>query len=142
MGASKDAPVSDKAGKANPVRFHHPGISLSGGGIKNHLSEDATMATTPTQTHPSSRKSVDKSQRRYTVGYVPNQGDTSTPAINLSGKWLREVGFDTGRGLTARIAGDCIVLIPDNDDVQVLREELKEMKQAAKAVKERVLSSL
>ncbi|EER9417460.1 TPA: ash family protein [Escherichia coli] len=23
-GASQDAPVSDKAGKANPARFHHP----------------------------------------------------------------------------------------------------------------------
>ncbi|EEC0297174.1 hypothetical protein YV76_004694 [Salmonella enterica subsp. enterica] len=24
MGASQDAPVSNKAGKANPVRFRHP----------------------------------------------------------------------------------------------------------------------
>jgi toxic protein SymE len=100
------------------------------------------MATIPDQIQPSSRKLVDKSQRRYTVGYVPNRGDTSTPAINLSGKWLKEIGFDTGRGLTARIAGDCIVLIPDNDDVQALREELNAIKQAAKAVKARVLSSL
>jgi toxic protein SymE len=99
------------------------------------------MATTPTQAHPSSAKPA-TTQRRYTVGYVPNRGDTSTPAINLSGKWLREIGFDTGRGLTVKIAGDCLVLIPDNDDVQALRAELNAMKQAAKAVKERVLSSL
>ncbi|HDU8494618.1 TPA: ash family protein [Morganella morganii] len=31
-GASKDAPVSGRAGKANPVRFTTSGISLSGGG--------------------------------------------------------------------------------------------------------------
>ncbi|WP_245248455.1 SymE family type I addiction module toxin [Yokenella regensburgei] len=35
---------------------------------------------------------------------MPNWGDTSAPAINISGKWLREVGFDTGRGITIKIA--------------------------------------
>ncbi|HCI8486971.1 TPA: SymE family type I addiction module toxin [Klebsiella pneumoniae] len=50
------------------------------------------MATIPTQTDLLSEKPV-KTQRRYTVGYVPNHGDTSTPSLNLSGKWLRDVGF-------------------------------------------------
>lgn len=70
------------------------------------------MATTPTQTKIKSKKPA-KTERHYTVSYVPNRGDTSTPALNLSGKWLREVGFETGTRVTVKIAGDCIVLIPE-----------------------------
>jgi toxic protein SymE len=95
------------------------------------------MATIPTQAHP-----FPKTERRYTVGYAPNQGDTSTPCLNLSGKWLKEAGFTTGKGVSVKIAGDCIVLIPDNDNEHALRQELKQMKQAVKAVKEGVLSGL
>ncbi|MBG6248756.1 MAG: hypothetical protein EKD82_15890 [Candidatus Symbiopectobacterium sp. PLON1] len=37
--------------------------------------------------------------------------------MNLSGKWPREPRFDTGTGVTVRIANGCIVLISDNDEV-------------------------
>jgi len=90
------------------------------------------MTTIPTQNQPAHQELV-KSQRHYTVGYVPNRGDTSTPALNLSGKWLREAGFDTGIGVTVKIAGDCIVLIPDKDEVRELREQLRLVKLAVKA---------
>ena len=99
------------------------------------------MATTPTQTHPSSGTPI-KTERRYTVSYVPQQGNTSTPSLNLSGKWLKEVGFDTGTGVTVKIAGGCIVLIPDNDEMKALREEIKQMKNMVKAVKEGGLNAL
>ena len=99
------------------------------------------MATIPTQTHPSSATPI-KTERRYTVSYVPQQGNTSTPSLNLSGKWLKEVGFNIGTGVTVKIAGDCIVLIPDNDEMKALRDEIKQMKKAVKAVKEGVLRAL
>ena len=99
------------------------------------------MATIPTQTHPSPATPI-KTERRYTVSYVPQQGNASTPSLNLSGKWLKEVGFDTGTGVTVKIAGGCIVLIPDNDEMKALREEIKQMKKTVKAVKEGVLSAL
>ncbi|WP_440864401.1 SymE family type I addiction module toxin [Symbiopectobacterium purcellii] len=51
------------------------------------------------------------------------KGDTSIPAINLFGKWLREPGFDAGTGVTVRIAEGCIVLIPDSDEVQALIQQ-------------------
>ncbi|EOF4707181.1 MAG: SymE family type I addiction module toxin [Klebsiella huaxiensis] len=73
--------------------------------------------------------------RRYTVGYVPNRGDTSTPSLNLSGKWLKEAGFDTGRGVMVKITGDCIVLIPDNDEIHELRTQLKQVKEGIKVMK-------
>ncbi|MEB6533532.1 SymE family type I addiction module toxin [Pantoea stewartii] len=51
-----------------------------------------------------------KTQRHYTVGYVPKFGDASTPALNISGKWLRELGFETGTKVRAEISKGCIVL--------------------------------
>ncbi|MFL3317322.1 SymE family type I addiction module toxin [Klebsiella michiganensis] len=93
------------------------------------------MATTPNQTHPSFEAPA-KTQRRYTVGYVPNHGDTSTPALNLGGKWLREVGFDTGVGVTVKIVDGCIVLIPDSNEVQELRKQLQQIEKAFKGLKE------
>ncbi len=99
------------------------------------------MATISTQTQLSSEKTA-KTQRRYTVGYMPNRGDTSTPALHLSGKWLRDAGFDTGMNVTVKIADDCIVLILDTNETQALREELTLAKAAVKEMKQRVLSSL
>ena len=89
------------------------------------------MATTPTQTQTKSKKPA-KTERHYTVSYVPNRGDTSTPALNLSGKWLREVGFETRTSVTVKIAGNCIVLIPDKDEVCELREQLRLVRMAVK----------
>lgn len=99
------------------------------------------MATISTQTHPSSATPI-KTERRNTVSYVPQQGNTSTPSLNVSGKWLKEVGFDTGTGVTVKIARGCIVLIPDNNEMKALREEIKQMKKMVKAVKEGVLNAL
>ncbi|WP_434663943.1 SymE family type I addiction module toxin [Klebsiella sp. MISC125] len=48
--------------------------------------------------------------------------------MSLSGKWLKEAGFDAGRGVTVSIAGDCIVPIPDNDEVYELRTQIKQVK--------------
>lgn len=52
MGESKDSPVSDNAGTANPVRSATPKFRSFGGGIRYPLSEAAAMATVPDQTHP------------------------------------------------------------------------------------------
>lgn len=85
---------------------------------------------------------ISKTQRRTIVGYRPNRGDTSTPALNLSGKWLREAGFETGRGVTVQISEGCIVLIPDSNEVRELREQLYQVQQALKSLKGGVFSVL
>nr|WP_277754377.1 SymE family type I addiction module toxin [Rosenbergiella epipactidis] len=64
----------------------------------------------------------------------------STPLIKLSGKWLRDAGFETGTGVTVKIAGDCIVLIPDSPQEQELREQLAQVKDTLNRVKLNVLS--
>lgn len=52
-------------------------------------------------------------RRFYTVGYVPKNGDTDTPAINLKGKWLRDSGFETGLPLIVTIEQGRIVIEPE-----------------------------
>ncbi|MBC1062211.1 type I toxin-antitoxin system SymE family toxin [Escherichia coli] len=54
---------------------------------------------------------------------VPTRYSRS-PSLHLKGDWLAEAGFDTGRGVTVKIAPGCIVLMADNNEVQELREEV------------------
>ena len=88
--------------------------------------------------HSKAENVISKAQRRYTVGYLPNGKDT--PAIKLSGHWLTEAGFATGTGVTVKIAGDCIVLIPDSPQDQAIRKELAQIKNVLRLVKQDVLS--
>ncbi|AVV39309.1 type I toxin-antitoxin system SymE family toxin [Pantoea vagans] len=66
------------------------------------------------QRHFSIKSVPSKTQRRYTIGYQPKRGDCTTPAIHLSGKWLREAGFDTGTVITVKIEQGCLLLIPES----------------------------
>lgn len=52
-----------------------------------------------------------KTERTLIVGYRPQGADKSTPSLTLSGKWLREVGFDTGQQVSVKVMGGCIVLM-------------------------------
>ena len=67
---------------------------------------------------------------------MPNQGDTSTPNINLKGKWLRETGFETGAHLTVKITDGCIVLVLDSDEVDDLKHEQEELRQQLRDIKQ------
>ncbi|MGU9779131.1 type I toxin-antitoxin system SymE family toxin [Salmonella enterica] len=64
---------------------------------------------------------------------------SQSPSLHLKGDWLREAGFDTGRGVTVRISEGCLTIIADNDEVQELREELYKVKQVVKGIKEAVV---
>lgn len=92
---------------------------------------------------------ISKTQRRVKVGAVgichtnrktkvPTRYSQS-PSLHLKGEWLKEAGFDTGRGVTVRISQGCIVLIADCDEVQELREQLYQVRQVVKGVKEAVV---
>ncbi|AKL12522.1 TPA: type I addiction module toxin, SymE family [Kluyvera intermedia] len=92
---------------------------------------------------------IQKSQRCLKVGYVsichtnrktkvPTHYSHS-PGIYLKGNWLGEAGFDSGRGVTVRILEGCIVLIADCDEVQELREQLYQVRQVVKGIKEAVV---
>ncbi|MFD1094113.1 SymE family type I addiction module toxin [Providencia vermicola] len=39
--------------------------------------------------------------RRYSVGYLPNNGKPNpSPQLTISGKWLKELGFEVGTHYT------------------------------------------
>ncbi|EFB3636658.1 type I addiction module toxin, SymE family [Escherichia coli] len=56
--------------------------------------------------------------------------------MNLKGDWLKEAGFDTGRGVTVKISEGCLTIIADSDEVQELREQLYQAKQVVKGIKD------
>ncbi|MEB0899441.1 SymE family type I addiction module toxin [Citrobacter portucalensis] len=70
-----------------------------------------------------------KTERTLIVGYRPNVFDKSTPKIILSGKWLREAGFDTGQQITVKVMNGCIVLMVYGEQEQRLQDELNEAHQ-------------
>jgi toxic protein SymE len=69
------------------------------------------------------------------VRYRPNQGDTSTPCIMLSGKWLRDAGFDTGQHLLVKVMQGCIVLIKHSEKEEWLASELDKTRRQLREVK-------
>ncbi|EFT8085248.1 type I toxin-antitoxin system SymE family toxin [Salmonella enterica] len=92
---------------------------------------------------------LSKTQRRYKVGYVSarhvnNKTSMTTyysqhPSLHLKGDWLKEAGFDTGRGVTVKISQGCIVLMADCNEVQELREQLYQVRQVVREIKETVV---
>ncbi|HHT8351408.1 TPA: SymE family type I addiction module toxin [Raoultella ornithinolytica] len=68
------------------------------------------------------------------VGYRPNGRDTSTPSLTLSGKWLREAGFDTGKPVTVKVMDGCIVLMPLSEKEEMLKAELQKIQHSLKSV--------
>ena len=73
-------------------------------------------------------------ERSVIVGYRPNVFDKSTPKIILSGKWLREAGFGTGKPVTVKVMDGCIVLLPLSDKEEKLTAELRHIQQSLKSV--------
>ncbi|KAA1148318.1 MULTISPECIES: SymE family type I addiction module toxin [Citrobacter] len=64
------------------------------------------------------------------------------PSLHLKGDWLKEAGFETGRGVTVKISDGCIVLMADCNEVQELREQLYLAKQVVKGIKDGMFSML
>ncbi|CDG17199.1 SymE family type I addiction module toxin [Xenorhabdus doucetiae] len=95
---------------------------------------------------------ISKTQHRVKVGYVgichtnrktkvPTRYSQS-PSLQLKGDWLKEAGFDTRTGVTVRISQGGIVLIADCNEVQELREQLYQVRQVVKGIKDGMFSVL
>ncbi|POF79644.1 toxin SymE, type I toxin-antitoxin system family protein [Escherichia coli] len=61
---------------------------------------------------------ISKTQRRCTVGYLPNRSDT------------------------VKISEGCLILLADNNEVQELRRELYQVKQSVKGMRDGMFSVL
>ena len=55
---------------------------------------------------------------------------------------LREAGFEIGTGVTVKISKGCLILLADNNEVQELRRELYQVKQAIKGMCDAMFSVL
>ncbi|HCJ6323426.1 type I toxin-antitoxin system SymE family toxin [Citrobacter sedlakii] len=63
-------------------------------------------------------------------------GYTRSPSLHLKGDWLKEAGFETGRGVTVKITEGCLTIIADNNEVQELREQLYQARQVVEGIKD------
>lgn len=97
-----------------PTSFSLPPMRLEPQVAIQMHTRDFPMNANLDQRHFSIKSALSKTQRRYTIGYQPKRGDCTTPAIHLSGKWLREAGFDTGTVITVKIEQGCLLLIPES----------------------------
>lgn len=77
---------------------------------------------------------VAKTERSLIMGYRPHGGDKSTPSVTLSGKWLREAGFDTGQQVNVKVMDGCIVLMAYSQQEQTLLLQLKEIQSKLKGI--------
>ncbi|WP_425503350.1 SymE family type I addiction module toxin [Phytobacter palmae] len=64
------------------------------------------------------------------------------PSLHLKGDWLKAAGFETGRGVTVKISQGCLTIIADSDEAQELREELYQVKQVVKGMRDGMFSVL
>ncbi|WHP33431.1 SymE family type I addiction module toxin [Trabulsiella odontotermitis] len=92
---------------------------------------------------------MSKAQRRNKVGYVgichTNRktkiptGYSHSPSLHLKGDWLKDAGFEAGRGVTVKISEGCLTIIADSDEMHELRKELYQVKQVVKGIKDAVV---
>ncbi|WP_404273342.1 SymE family type I addiction module toxin [Yersinia similis] len=55
-----------------------------------------------------------KTERYYTVGYVPQRGKRNPPpAINLKGRWLEALGFFSGQPVLITVEHGRLVIQPE-----------------------------
>ncbi|WP_272581418.1 SymE family type I addiction module toxin [Providencia sp. PROV266] len=57
------------------------------------------------------------------MGYPNGSKAAPPPAINLKGHWLKEAGFETGFTFTVKILNGCLILIPDSEDIRVIKQQ-------------------
>ncbi|GKX60143.1 type I toxin-antitoxin system SymE family toxin [Leminorella grimontii] len=85
--------------------------------------------------HSTPKSPISRTERRYHVRYRPLHEKRDVPMLNISGLWLKEVGFDIGKGFTVKVMNGCLVLIADTDRETVLSARLKQVQCAVKNVK-------
>lgn len=72
-------------------------------------------------------KIVTPTTRCYTVGNVSDAKYQQVPAVTPKGRWLKEMGFNTGVPLEVKVLPDCLILTvkqlsPELEVIQTLRQ--------------------
>lgn len=82
-----------------------------------------------------------KTERTLIMGYRPQGMNKNTPSLTLTGKWLREAGFETGQQVRVKVMDGCIVLLAYGEQEQKLLAELKETQQKLKGIEAVILTA-
>lgn len=86
--------------------------------------------------HSTSDFIIAGTEHNIIVRYRPNHGDASTPSITLSGKWLRDAGFNTGQHILVKVMQGCIVLVKYSDKEEWLATALDKTRKQLREVKD------
>ncbi|WP_313109837.1 SymE family type I addiction module toxin [Atlantibacter sp.] len=86
-------------------------------------------------THSTKAARNTRTDKPLIVGYRPQGGDTSTPQITLSGKWLCEAGFAPGQHYMVKISEGCLVLVAMNTQEEALLTQLDSARQTVAEMK-------
>ncbi|WP_323861387.1 SymE family type I addiction module toxin, partial [Xenorhabdus szentirmaii] len=72
-------------------------------------------------------------------GYVPQNDKANAPsAIHLKGQWLKQAGFEIGDSVTVKIMDGCLVLIPDSDETNSLKQQYQRQRVQISEIKLRM----
>ncbi|MBD2812693.1 type I toxin-antitoxin system SymE family toxin [Xenorhabdus sp. Vera] len=58
--------------------------------------------------------------------------------MHLKGQWLKAAGFDIGGSVTVKIMDGCLVLIPDSDETNSLKQQYQRQREQISEIKLRM----
>ena len=80
-----------------------------------------------------------KKYRNLTVSEVSGYRYKATPAIRISGQWLKSVGFEIGDKILVKCENGRLVITPDEVRENLIEEEKAFMERETKKLHERFL---
>lgn len=80
-----------------------------------------------------------KEYRNMTVSEISGYRYRATPAIRLSGQWLKNLGFDIGDKILVKCENGRLIITPDEARENLIEEEKVFMEQETKKLHERFL---
>ncbi|MBD2782879.1 type I toxin-antitoxin system SymE family toxin [Xenorhabdus sp. 38] len=58
--------------------------------------------------------------------------------MHLKGQWLKQAGFEIGDSVTVKIMDGCLVLIPDSDETNSLKQQYQRQRVQISEIKLRM----
>ena len=80
-----------------------------------------------------------KKYRNLTVSEVSGYRYKATPAIRISGQWLKSVGFEIGDKILVKCENGRLIITPDEVRENLIEEEKAFMERETKKLHERFL---
>ena len=69
---------------------------------------------------------IRKKYRNLTIGEIHNGNNKVVPMLRISGKWFQELGFNSGDYVRVTCENGQIIITPNKERAEELKEVLKE----------------